>query len=197
MNKTFKTVTFGGFDKKAVQSYISEQMSSFQKQVDEKENTIHTCQDQINQLNLTIQDLRQQCDQKDELLKKQQEETQQFKNTLLLKEDKIESLELQLSKMEDYVKQVQQQTRTILEESDKKCTLKLQQMEKENEEKIEAARLNAIALFDKIDEDYQKKRKNYAELCDAVHRLNLIIDKADEEANRQISTLPSSLLNKD
>lgn len=194
MMKAFKTGTFGGFDKKTVESYISEQMSSFQKQVNEKEETIHSCKEQINQLNEEKLDYQQQLQQMELDLKKQQEENEELRNTLLLKEDKIKELTAQLSKMEEYVKTVQQQTRTMLEESDKRCTLKLQQMEKE---KLEVIHLNALDLFDQIDSDYQKKRKNYAKLCESIHHLNQIIDQADKEAAKQISVLPTSLIKKD
>lgn len=191
MSKTFKTVTFGGFDKNEVQSYIAEKDNTFKKQIDEKENTIQAYQNQINQLK---QDLQEQIQQNNLLLAKKEDEIKELKEMLLVSEDKINKLEKQLSAMEEYVKKTQQQTRNILEESNKKCTLKLQQMEKENEEKIEAARLNAIALFDKINQDYQTKRNNYAELTKAIHRLNLLIKQADEEAEKQISSLPASLL---
>lgn len=194
--KLFKTVTFGGFEKESVLLYIKELLSAQENELKSKNQEIEELQNQ-----LTIQADKEklgQSQQKQLLDALQEAQTirNHLENTVLLKDDKIDSLQKQLAQMQEQLNKVQAQTRQFVEETNRRTAEQLKEMEEASNQKIKEAQQSASLLFHQIDAEYRGNRKKYEDMVNAINELGRYVYEAQKKANERFAVLPETLIKK-
>lgn len=202
--KLFKTVAFGGFDKEAVLVYIRDLLSEHEKTLTAKNEELAASQSRITELvqeaeklNQLIQQLKQKDAQLEKDLNQAKDKQNQLEKSLLLKEDKLADTETQLLDMKKKMEIQQQNTRRILDESNRRMQEELLKAQKEADQKVKEAQQNAMELFVKIDHEYIGYRKKYTDMVNAINELARYVDDAQKKVNERISALPESLISSD
>lgn len=192
--KKFKTVAFGGFDKEAVLVYLRNLLNEHEKTINEKNEELITLQSSNTSLSKQIEALIQQVEEAAAQNSRLQEEKNQLEKMILIKEDKIDTQARKIDELHQHIETMQMQTRKLIEETEKRNQLQMQEMEAQAQRKIEEARQNAIDLFMKIDTEYRSHRNRYAELVHALNELADTVKETEEKVNQRYQSLPETLL---